>query len=149
MAGLPDIILQRRKPFAACDADLPFDEIISGDQLSDRMFNLQPGVHFHEVKGRVAIRIKRIGIKDELDGPGTLVVYRGCGGDRGDAQRMAQARAEAGGRGLLNHFLMAALQGAIAFKQMHDIAVAVSEHLNLDMAGTLDQFFDQHAVIAE
>jgi hypothetical protein len=40
---------------------------------------------------------------------------------------------------------VAALQRAVALEQMHDIAVAVAEHLHLDMAGRLDVFLDQHA----
>jgi hypothetical protein len=44
---------------------------------------------------------------------------------------------------------MAALQGAIAFKQMDHVAVAVAENLNFYMARIADIFLKQHAVIAK
>ena len=44
---------------------------------------------------------------------------------------------------------MAPLDRAIAFEQMHEIAVRVGKDLELDMARALQVAFDQHAVIAE
>ena len=36
--------------------------------------------------------------------------------------------------GLLEHLLVAALQRAVALAEMHAVAVAVAQHLDLDMA---------------
>ena len=35
---------------------------------------------------------------------------------------------------LLDHLLVAALQRTVALEQVHDVAVAIGEHLHLDMA---------------
>ena len=88
-------------------------------------------------------------VGDELDGAGALVIHRAGGGDRGLAHDVAQGFAHAGGRRLLDHLLMAALQRAVALAEMDDIAVAVGEHLELDMARRADVFLDQHARVAE
>jgi hypothetical protein len=45
--------------------------------------------------------------------------------------------------------LVAALQLAIAFEQMNDVAVGVAKHLNLDVAWALHVFFDQHGIAAK
>ena len=37
---------------------------------------------------------------------------------------------------------MAALNAALALAQVHDVAVLVAEHLEFDMAGMLDEFFE-------
>jgi hypothetical protein len=44
---------------------------------------------------------------------------------------------------------MAALDGAVALEQMHQIAMGVAEDLHLDMAGALDQLFQIDLVLAE
>ena len=54
------------------------------------------------------------------------------------------------GRGaFLQHFLMAALQRAIALAKMNGIALAVAEHLDFDVARLLQIFFDVDGVVAE
>ena len=44
---------------------------------------------------------------------------------------------------------MAALGGAVALEEVHDVAVAVAEHLDLDVPAVLDVLLDQHGVVAE
>ena len=44
---------------------------------------------------------------------------------------------------------MPPLQGAFALEQRQQIAVAVADDLHLDVARILDEFLDQHAVVAE
>ena len=53
------------------------------------------------------------------------------------------------GRGFFDHFLVATLKGAVALEQVDDIAVGVTKHLHLDMAGIGDKFFQQNTIIAE
>ncbi len=71
-----------RQHFAARDAQLPFDEIMAGDRLGHRMFDLEPGVHLHEVEGRVTLGIDSVEIEDEFDRAGALVTD-GMGGGGG------------------------------------------------------------------
>ena len=88
-------------------------------------------------------------VGDELDRAGALIADGLGGGDRGLAHRGAQRRAHAGRRRFLDHFLVAALQRAVALVEMDGVAVAVGEDLHLDMARRVDVFLDQHALVAE
>jgi hypothetical protein len=45
--------------------------------------------------------------------------------------------------------LVAALDGAIAFAQVDDVALVVAENLNFDVVRVLDEFLDVNAGIAE
>jgi hypothetical protein len=47
------------------------------------------------------------------------------------------------------HLLMAALHGAVALMQVHDVAVAVREDLHLDVARLLDEALDEHTPVAK
>ena len=49
-----ELVLRLRQRLAGRDAQLPFDEIEPGDHLGDRMLDLQPRVHLHEVERAVA-----------------------------------------------------------------------------------------------
>ena len=126
---------------------MPFDQVDPGDLLGNRVFDLQPRVHFHEpdAVGTQAFT----GVGDELDRAGADVIDRPGRLHRRCAQRRARAFVHAGGGGFLDDLLVAALQRAIALEQVDDIAVAVAEHLHLDMARALDVFLDQDMGIAE
>ena len=52
-------------------------------------------------------------------------------------------------RRFLQHFLVAALQRALAFAQMHHVAVLVAQDLKFDVARTLDQFLHVDVGAAE
>ena len=51
------------------DQQLPFNQILTGNHLGDRMFNLQAGVHLHKVEGAIFI-------KQKLDSTGTYIADR-------------------------------------------------------------------------
>src|SRR3546814_7251267 len=57
-----------------CSSDLPFDQILPGDLLGHRVFDLQPGVHFHEPDAVRLQPIARVG--DEFDCAGAFVIDR-------------------------------------------------------------------------
>ena len=44
---------------------------------------------------------------------------------------------------------MAALDRAVAFAEVDDVAVGVGEHLDLDVVGVRDELFEQQAAVAE
>ena len=44
---------------------------------------------------------------------------------------------------------MAALHGAVAFEQRDDVAVGITEHLDLDVAPAFDEPFDEDRAVAE
>ena len=52
-------------------------------------------------------------------------------------------------RRFFNHFLMTALHRAFPFAQVNEIAVLVTQHLNLNVPRVFDQFFDVNAAIPE
>ena len=72
-------------------------------------------------------------------------------GDKVEAKRTAGALfgADGGGRRFLEDFLVAALQRAIAFEQVDDIALGVGEDLHLDVARAEDVFLQQHPIVPE
>ncbi len=136
-----DLVLRQRQLFAECHAQLPFDEIDAGDQLGHGMLDLQPRVHLDEEHV--------LAVGDEFDGAGADILDRSSSFPRGGAHRLALLGIERRRRRLLDHLLMAALQSALALEQRQQTAVAVADHLHLDMPGVVDVFFDQHAVVAE
>ena len=147
MAVDAHIGLRQRQRLARRDAELPLDQIEPGDRLGHRMLDLQPRVHFHEPEAVRPQALRAVG--DELDRAGALIADRARGLGRGAAHRVAHRRRHAGRRRFLDHLLVAALQRAVALVEMDDVAVAVGEHLHLDVARRGDVFLDQHARIAE
>src|SRR5439155_18307250 len=69
--------------------------------------------------------------------------------DRGLGQCRADFGIEREGRRHLDHFLVAALNGAIALVEMEDGAVAVAQYLDLDVAGAGDVALEKNGVVAE
>jgi hypothetical protein len=52
-------------------------------------------------------------------------------------------------RALLDHLLVAALHGAVALAQVDGVALAVGQHLDLDVARVLQEFLHVDHVVAE
>ena len=67
----------------------------------------------------------------------------------GGVELLADVVAEVRSRAFLNHFLVAALAGAVAFAQSDGHALAVTKHLHFDMTGAGDEFFQKDAVVGE
>src|ERR1044071_183890 len=132
MALQCDLVLAQRQALAGRDAELPFDEIETGDRLRHRMLDLQPRVHLHEID------VLRVMLGDELDRAGADIADRARRGDRYLAELVAPFRAEPGRGRLLDDLLMAALDRAVAFPEMHDVALRVAKHLHLDMVRPLE-----------
>ena len=65
------------------------------------------------------------------------------------ADLVALRRVEGRGMRLLPDLLVAALQRAVALAQMHGAALAVAQHLDLDMARLLEIFLDIDIAVAE
>jgi biotin carboxylase len=76
------------------------------------------------------------------------------GGGGHDSQRRfthprAQVRIHDWRRAFFDHLLMAPLDRALAFTEVHGIAVTVCENLDLDVARLLDEFFEIDGIIAK
>src|SRR3546814_3719704 len=65
------------------------------------------------------------------------------------AHRLAHLVGDERRRRFLDDLLVAALDAALAFVEVEDIAVLVAEDLNLDVARVEDEFLDKDAVVAE
>src|SRR4029450_10281268 len=98
------------------------------------MLHLQARVHLDEEEFAV--------LEQELDGAGAAVAELLHGVDRDLADMGALVGIEGGGGRLLQHLLVAALQRAVALAEMDDIALAVAENLNLDVAGMGEVFLE-------
>ncbi len=90
------------------------------------MLHLEAGVHLQEVEASPLVH-------QEFDRAGVGVAHGG--GDRGGRLRqpLPEARRHGQRRRLLDHFLMAALNGALALDERQHRAVMVGEHLHLDV----------------
>ena len=113
------------------------------------MLHLQAGVHLHEEE------LVRVLVRDEeLDGAGAAIAHGHGRVHGGPAQALAELGpvrqpGQQGRGGLLDHLLVAALQGALALTQVHGGAVGVREHLHLDVPGRGDEPLEQQGVVAE
>src|SRR5579863_2013503 len=92
------------------------------------MLDLDAGVHFNEEETR------GLDVVDEFDGAGVDVIERADERQRGVRHGPSRRSIEHRRRRLFDEFLMPALHAAIALAELDVIAVAVAEHLDLDMA---------------
>jgi hypothetical protein len=106
------------------------------------MFNLQPRVHLEKV-------VIAVPAHQKLDRSGIRVANSKDSASGALTHAAAQAFVHDGRWGLLDHLLVAPLNGAIAFAQVHDVAGPVGEYLYLDVMGILDPPLQQHAIVAE
>ena len=141
--GMPRLLGRNwRQRLAGGNTELPFDQVLAQHHFGDRMLYLQACVDLHEIE-------PAIGTDNKLDCAGVDVVD-GLAGHHGRfAHGLAQGRGQERRGRLFEHFLIATLRTAFAFKQMHDIAMRVAENLNLDMARRFNKSFQQDAVAAK
>src|SRR5476651_1493207 len=116
MALEHDVLLGEAQRCAGGDADLLAHDIDAGDRLADRMLDLQAGIHFDEIEVAVFV--------EEFNRAGAQIaqLFQGAGADAADL--VALPGVEGGAACFLPHFLVAALQRAVALAQMHDMAMA-------------------------
>jgi len=105
------------------------------------MLDLDPGIELEEPE--IAA------VQHELGSACALVADRAREGDRRIAHPRPQPWVERGRRRLLEHLLVPALDRAVSLAERHDVAVAVGEKLNLDVAGPLEVALTEDRVVAE
>eukprot|EP01137_Pigoraptor_chileana_P032809 Opistho-2@22806 len=142
MAVHAQLGLLERQRLARGHAQLPLDQILAGDRLSDRVLDLQPRIHLHEIEPTVLLA-------DELDRAGADIADRLGRRHRRVAHLGAALRRHARGGRFLQHLLVATLHRAVALEQVDAITLRVAEDLDLYMAGLLHIALDQHRVVAE
>ena len=110
-------------------------------RLGHRVFDLEAGVHLDEVELAILeekLQRSRVAVAELLDRGA------GDGADLGALVVVERRRAR-----LFQHFLVAALERAIALAEMDHGALVVGEDLHLDMARLVEIFFDIDGVVAE
>ena len=116
--------------------NLGLNNVNSRNQLGDRVFNLNPGIDLNEVE---LVR----GFQ-KFNRGSVLVVDALHQFNRHVADFRPPFRAQDHTGGKFNYLLMTALNGAVPFKEVHDVPVFIGDHLHLDVFGLLDILFDVH-----
>ena len=107
------------------------------------MLDLEPGVHLKEVEG---LQIRQ---QQELGRAGADIARDACEVCTGFAKGLFDCGAKPGCRRLLEHLLLPALHRTVARPERPHAAVAIGEHLHLDMAGISDEGLDEDRWVAE
>ena len=121
---------------------MQFDEVYSRDHFGHRVLHLQAGVHLEEVEVSVFV-------EEVLDGAGVRVADAFDEADGGIEERVAGFGGEFGARRLFDHFLVAALDGAVTLEEVDGVAVVVGDDLRLDVGGVFDAALQVDAAAAE
>ena len=106
------------------------------------MLNLQPGIDFQKGK------LTRL-VEQEFDGARVGVARRARQSQGSLAHACPQIRVDRRRRALFDQLLMPALDAAVAFAEVNQVAVVVSEDLDLDVARSWHVALEEHAVVAE
>ena len=107
---------RERQRLAGGDADLLLDQVDAGDQLGDRVLDLDAGVDLDEVEVVV-------GVDQELAGAGVDVAGGLGQPDGGLAELRADLERQGRGGRLLDELLVPALERAVAVPAVDDVAV--------------------------
>ena len=136
-----NIFLYQIERPAGSDHQLIENKIPPGDHLGDRMFNLQAGVDFEE--------IKPVFLEKELDRTRSCIPG-GAGDCHGSLPDLSsQLGRKRGTRCFLDDLLMPPLHAAIPFSQPETGAMGVSNDLDLDMARSSEVLLYEDRFIPE
>ena len=142
MAAQPDVRLAEPQGLAGGHPQLGLDEVQPGHGLGDRMLDLEARVELHEGEGTVRV-------DQELDGADADVAGRSGEGHRGGPHAVAQGLRHPRRRRLLQHLLVAPLEGAVALAKVDRRAVGIAEHLDLHVTRVLHVPLQHEPVVAE
>ena len=148
VAQAADVVLGLDADFVAVegvafgDFDLGLDDVNARDHFRNGMFDLYARVDFDEVE--FAVRRNQ-----EFDRPGVDVMdvlhqFQGSVADF-----LTQFDRQGRSRSRFDDFLMTALDGAVPFKEMDDIAVFVAHDLDFDVFRIDDAFFQINFIVAK
>src|SRR5919201_610618 len=127
--------------FGRGDAQLRLHEVDAGDELRDRVLDLDARVQLEEVEVAAG--------EHELRGAGARETDRPREADRRVTHPCAQIRVDRGRRRLLEDLLVAALDRALALAERDHVPVHVAEELDLHVARPLNEAFAEDGVVAE
>src|SRR5580700_2014748 len=139
-AGELHILLGEGERLAGRYRDHQLDEIEPGHQLGDRVLDLKPRVHFEKIE--IALLVD-----DELDRAGRAIIDGPRQRDCLPAHRFAGFGIEKRARRLLDDLLMTTLDRTFSLAKVDDVAMAVAEHLDLDMPRLFYVFFNKDPIV--
>ena len=121
----------------------PLHQVHAVNLFGDAVLYLQAGIHFQKIKGVAVL------VENEFHGAGVTVAdcFHQCFG--GGLQFAANRVGQVGCGGFFQHFLVATLGGTVALAEGDRVALAITENLHFDMAGTGDIFFDKNAIVGK
>ena len=134
--GAPDLGALRQP-------NLCLDDVDPGHDLGHRVLDLDARVDLDKEE------LAAVGVEQELDGPGALIPRLARKPHCRFAHRVPNAGIEPRRRRDLDDLLVAALHGAVALKQVYDVAVVVRQDLHFDVPGPLDEALEEDLVVAE
>ena len=134
MASAVDVILFQGQFLPGCKGQLQFDKIDAGHRLGYRMLDLQAWIDLEKIPVEAS--------NQELDRADTAVscTFTQCAG--GGRYGLAHAGFEIRCRCLLDDFLVAPLQRALALEQMNHPAAAVAGDLHLYVTSLVEIALD-------
>ena len=142
VAGERHVPLLERQPLPRRNPDLLLDDVDAGDELRDRVLDLDAGVDFEEEEAALVV-------EQELEGAGVRVLHRAGRVDDRAAELAAHLLGDRDRRRLLEQLLVPPLDRALALAEVHDRAVVIAEHLDLDVARVLDVLLEVDVADAE
>ena len=142
MAGQAVVLLREPERVAGRDPQLIGDEVTTGDEFRDGVFDLESRVHLEE-GGRA------VGIDEELARARADIPDRARQPDRGRAKGPARLRIHRWRRGFLQHLLVAPLGRTVAFAEVDAVPMGIEQDLDLDVPGALDQSLEDDPLVTE
>ena len=145
------LVLPQRQWLATGHTQLPLHQVQARNRFCHGMFHLQTRVHLHEEKGHghLARSLVMALLHNELNSACAHIIYGTRGRHSSLAHLLAKGVRQSGSRRFFQDLLMSPLNRAIAFHEVHAIALRVGKHLDFDVARTLHVFFNQHRLIAK
>ena len=130
------------RQFLPCSGhDLGFNNIYACNELGHRVFNLDAGVHFNEIKLAVFIQ--------KLKGTRTPVAHFFAGRHTTLADAFNEFTGNARRWRFFNDFLMTPLHGAITLTQINGVFVVVGQNLNFNVPWVLQKLFHVYRRVAK
>src|SRR5207248_2655045 len=139
--GMASQLGLRRELTPFSELELRLDEIDPGDELRDRVLDLDPPVELEKVEVTA--------VEHELGCSGAAIVDRGRERDCCCAHPLAQVAVECRRGCLLEHLLVAPLHRALSLAERDHAPAAVAEQLDLDVSRTLHKALAEDGSVTE
>ena len=138
-----DLLLLQAEPLTGGHSKLPSNQVLPRGLLGNRMLYLNTRVHLDEIK------VITINVVQEFNGSSIPVPRMRRQAHGGVMQPPAGSLWNGCRRRFFNQFLVATLDGAVAFTEVDNFALAITENLHFHVACAGDETLHVQAAIAE